>query len=191
MEQNTPSINHLLDELEDILEDSPRSLVRRNAIQVNYDELSEIISEMRANLPNQIKQAEKIISNCNKTVGEANNQAKSIVEQAKTQAQQLTSEHEITQLAQEEAARIIDAAYEEAKNLRIGAKEYVKERMAETEVRLNDMLAAFSNKSIELQSFVSNELDQCYKIRQGLLDGTADSNQDYDDSSDEYDDENY
>ncbi len=189
MEQNVPSITNLLDELEDMIERSRPVPFSRN-IMVNADDISDIIAEMRTNMPKQIKQAEKIISNCNRKVEEANNQAQTILEQARTQAQQLTSEHEITQLAQEEAEHIVDSAYEEAKNLRLGAKEYVKERMAETEERLNDMLEAFSNKSIELQSFVSNEVEQCYKIRQGLLDGVAD-NTDYLEDDGEYDDDEY
>jgi F0F1-type ATP synthase membrane subunit b/b' len=189
MEQNVPSITNLLDTLEDLLEQSRPVPFSRN-VMVNADDLADIISDMRSNLPNQIKQAEKIISNCNKTVSEANNQAKTILEQARTQAQQLTGEHEITRLAQEEAERIIDAAYEEAKNLRLGAKDYVKERMTETENRLNGLLEALSNNSIELQSFVSNELDQCYKIRQNLLDGASSDNDNYNDyPEDDYDDE--
>ncbi len=193
MDQSVPSISNLLDELDDIIETARRAPFSKGII-VNADEITDIIAEMRANIPNQVKQAEKIISNCNKTVGEANNQAKTIIEQAKTQAQQLTGEHEITLLAQEEAERIIDAAYEEAKNLRLGAKEYVKERLANTEERLNDMLSAFSSKSMELQSFVSNEIDQCYHIRQSLLDNSADNEQYADDDTygdNDYEDDDY
>lgn len=190
MEQNVPSINNLLDRLQNLIEEAPiKKFSRDNLIIVDYSEMSDLIAEMKANLPGQIKQAEKIVSNCNKTINEANNQAKTIVEQARTQAQQLTSEHEITRLAQEEAERIIDSAYEEARNLRIGAKDYVKERLADTEDRLNDMLEAFGNKSVELQSFVSNELDQCYKIRQSLLDGSVDNPQD--DYDEDYEDDEY
>lgn len=188
MDQNSPSIKNLLDELEDMLEKATSMPFSRNVI-VNIDEVTEIISEMRANLPNQIKQAEKIISNCNKTVGEANNQAKTIIEQAKTQAKELTSEHEITQLAQEEYANMVEAASEESKRLRLGAREYIKDRMMATEEHLNELLEAFSNTSIQMQSFISNEIDQCYKIRQSLLD-TVDDDAEEDDypAEDDYDD---
>ncbi len=196
MKQSTPSITNLLDELEDIIECAPRAAFKKGII-VDPNELTDLISEMRTNIPNQIKQAEKIYSNCNKTVSDANNQAKSIIEQAKAQAKQLTSEHEITLLAQEEAERIINEAYDEAKNLRAGAKDYVRERLEQIELRLNDMLSSLSTKSMEVQSFISDEIDQCFQIRQSILDGTVDNEQ-YDenegyveDNFDDYEDDEY
>jgi hypothetical protein len=66
MDSNVPSITNLLEELENIIEESRAVPFSRN-ISVDKDTIMDIIADMRANLPNQLKQAEKIVSNCNKT----------------------------------------------------------------------------------------------------------------------------
>ena len=188
-----PSIENLLDALQDLIEESKPVIFGGDKRAISAAELEDIIADIRQNLPTQIRQAEKIISNCNKTVGEANNQAKTILDQARTQAQQLTSEHEITKLAQEEAERIIDEAYAEAKNLRQGAKEYIRERMEETERCLNEMMTDINDRSREFQNYLSGEVDKCYSIKQELLDRPAPESEQpaAEDDYEDYDDDEY
>jgi hypothetical protein len=59
MDSNVPSITNLLEELEDMVENSRAVPFSRN-ISVDKDTVMDIIADMRANLPNQLKQAEKI-----------------------------------------------------------------------------------------------------------------------------------
>jgi exonuclease VII large subunit len=188
MDSNVPSITNLLEELENIIEESRAVPFSRN-ISVDKDTIMDIIADMRANLPNQLKQAEKIVSNCNKTVNEANNQAKMIIEQAKAQAKQLTLDHEITRLANEEAANIINSANEEAKSLRIGATEYVKDLFERSETVINESLEAFTSQSVQVQRFLTGEIDIIFKVRQELM-GKSDSNtNNYPPEPEEYDED--
>lgn len=182
MDGSKQTITNLIDELDGMVEDARSAMFARNQIMLDRGTLEDLIADMRANLPAEIKQAKDIVNNCNRKLKEASNQAQIIVEKANTEAQQLTMEHEITKLAQAEAERIIAEANEEAKKLRIGATEYIKDIFARAETVLNESLNAYTSQSVEVQNFLSGEVNIILKVRQDLMGGRSDEG---------YGDENY
>jgi ribosome assembly protein YihI (activator of Der GTPase) len=112
-----------------------------------------------------------------------------ILEQARAQAKQLTLDHEITRLANEEAANIINDANEEAKNLRIGATEYVKDLFERAETVINESLEAFTSQSLQVQRFLTGEIDIIFKVRQELMGKSDTAGNTYAPEPDEYDDD--
>lgn len=185
MEGSKQTITSLIDELDGMLEDAKTAMFARNNVVLDRNSLEDLIADMRANLPTEIKQAKDIVNNCNRKVKEASNQAQLIIDKANTEAQQLTMEHEITKLAQQEADRIIAEAKEEAKNLRIGATEYIKDIFARAETVLNESLNAYTSQSMEVQNFLSGEVNIILKVRQDLMGGRPEDDYPEDDYQDQ------
>lgn len=161
------TIDALLDELDDLLESS-RTVPFSNKVGVDREEILEIIDSIRLNLPAEIKQAQRIVDNCDKIINDANNKAKSIIKEVEEQAERLTSEHEISKRAKEQAAIIIDEAKTSARGMRIGAVEYADELLANTEQVIKETLEEFVKKSRTVEDFLSNEIDIIYDNRQEL-----------------------
>ena len=113
----------LLEQLEDTLERglnvpfSGRCLVRR-------DEVLELIQDIRLKLPDDIKQARSISEERSHILSEAEQKAEDIVRNAETRITAMVDEHEISRKAVEQAEVIIGNAKKNAREIRLGTREY-------------------------------------------------------------------
>lgn len=161
------SIFDMLDALEDLLDDA-KAMPFSNKVGINRDEFFEILSDIRLNLPGEIKQAQRIAADCDKIINDAHNKANAILKEAEDRSERLTGEHEITKMAKEQAAMIIDEAKATAREMRIGAVEYADEILANTEQAIKETLDNFSKQSRMAEDFFAREIDVIYDNRQEL-----------------------
>ena len=75
-------IEKIIDELEDYVETCKYQTFSTSNIVVNKEEMLELLSELRENVPDEIRQYQKIISNQEAILSEAKTQANSIVKEA-------------------------------------------------------------------------------------------------------------
>lgn len=161
------SILGYLEELEDLV-DSCRPVPFSGKISVNKDEIFDIVSDIRLNLPTEIRQAQRIAADCDKIVNEATTRANSIIRDAEAKANRMMEEHEITRLAHEEAVRIVDEAKQTSRNIRVGAIEYADEILSKTEQIVKSTFDSYSKHSREVEDYLSHEIDTIYSNRQEL-----------------------
>ena len=90
-------IEKIIDELEDYVETCKYQTFSTSNIVVNKEEILELLSELRENVPDEIRQYQKIISNQEAILSEAKTQANSIVKEANKMTEQLVDEHDIMQ----------------------------------------------------------------------------------------------
>ena len=128
-------INELIDEIEDIM-DNASSVPFSRKVSVDPDEIFEIVRDMRDSLPTEIKNAQWINDEKDRILQEAENEARSKVdnanneiknfkEQAKSQYQRMISEHQITAEARQEAQRILEQANQEANKIKQQSYQYI------------------------------------------------------------------
>ena len=92
METVSVKLIDLLDSLEDLLLESARIPLSGNRI-VNELDVLEILDTVRKEIPNDIKNASMILNDANKYIQEAKNHASSIIDNAKSQRNQLLDKH--------------------------------------------------------------------------------------------------
>lgn len=143
------NINELIDEIEDIM-DNASSVPFSRKVSVDPDEIFEIVREMRDSLPNEIKNAQWINDEKDRILQEADNEAKSKIEnansqinnfkeQAKSQYQKMISEHQITAQAREEARRIIEDANNQANSIKQQSYQYVDQLFSKSSENFNQL----------------------------------------------------
>ncbi len=187
--ENPQTVDDLLDELEDILEQSS-TMPFTGKTMVNKDEILEIITEIRLKLPNELKQSKWVLEERNKILIDAQKEAEAIVKDGGATVNRLVDEHEISRAAKALAEKIIADAKSEAKELRLGAIEYADEVLALIQNTMTDSLNAANKESEEMltaidklaenlkeevyqqaeknQQFYSSNLNVIYKNRQEL-----------------------
>ncbi|MBS4536095.1 ATPase [Clostridium sp. D2Q-14] len=116
----------LLNEIEDILEESSTIPLSGKSL-VDRHELLEIIKEIRIKLPDEIKQAEWIREERQRILAEAQKESETIINEAKLHIEEMIENDEITKKAKERSDEIISKAQNNAKDIRLGAKEYADE----------------------------------------------------------------
>lgn len=129
-------IEQIIDEIEEFIEECKPAPLSKTKITVEKDELMELVTELREEVPSEIKQYQKIISNQEAILTDAKNQANNMMAEANRMTKQLTDEHEIMQKAyananivMEEARvhaqQVVDNAYAEAENIRNQIMHYI------------------------------------------------------------------
>ena len=161
------SVLKLLDELEEILEES-RSVPFSNKISVNKEDLLEIITDIRNKLPNEIKQSKWILEERNKILADSEREADEIIKKAEEHMNQLVDEHEVTKKAYARADEIVESGQQTSKTMRIGAVEYTDNILMDTEERLKELQAAVARQQSQLNDFINESLDTLYDNRQEL-----------------------
>ncbi|MFA5525089.1 MAG: ATPase [Tissierellales bacterium] len=142
----------LLDEIEDIIEGSSTIPFAGKAL-VDKGDVLDIIKEIRIKLPDEIKQAEWIKEERQRILAEAQNEADTMVEEVKIHIEEMVDQHEITKQAYERSEEIISKAQSNAKEMRIGAKEYADSLLKEVEINLRGVVDTLQKNRQELNNF--------------------------------------
>ena len=144
----------LIDRIEEVMDNS-RSVPLMRGRLIDVDKVYEIIDEIRASFPDELKQARWIVKERQEMLEEAEKEANRILEEARERAQQLANEQEVVRLAEQQAADIMDRAKQQEREIRLGAEDYADEMLANLEVNLGKLLTAVQRGRDRLQGKVS------------------------------------
>lgn len=120
-------------------------------VLVDKGEILEIIKEIRIHLPDEIKQAQWIKEERQRILAEAQQEADTISEEANKHILSMIEQDEITKLANEQAEKIITQAQNNAKEMRLGAKDYVDGLLQSVELDLADLINTIKENRNELE----------------------------------------
>ena len=144
-------IEQIIEEIEEYIEGCKFQPLSNSKIVVNKEEIDELLRELRMKTPDEIKRYQKIISNKDAILADAQQKADSMIAQATAQTNELVSEHEIMQQAYAQANEIVEAATAqaqeildnatiEANNMRMAAMQYTDDILANVENLINQTM---------------------------------------------------
>lgn len=140
----------LLETLEDIIENAV-SVPFSGKCMVDRGEILELIQEIRLKLPDDIKQAKWVSKERSRILAEAQQEADNIVKNAESRIASLVNDHEIIKKAQEQAETIIGNAKKNAREIRLGTREYADNLLGRVEEMLEEMLKEIKEDRNELK----------------------------------------
>ena len=114
----------LLEEIEEIV-DTAAGFPLTGKIMVDSQELLEIVREIRAELPDEIQQAQWIKNERERIITEAKNQYEAVIEDAQKQADALVESNDITVRSKLRADELMKVTENTAKQLKIGTYDYL------------------------------------------------------------------
>ena len=131
----------LIDKLDELVHNA-KAVPLTDQVRIDREEIWEILDQMRATIPEEIKQARWIVKERQEMLGEAKREAERIVMEAREIAQREASQQEVVRLAERQAQQILDAAKQREREIRLGAEDYADEILSTLEVNLGKFLAA-------------------------------------------------
>lgn len=137
-------ILHLIDRLEEIIRES-RRVPFSDLRLVNEKRMWPLLDQMRISIPDEMRRAERIIREKDRTKAQATEEAERIVELARQEAAQLAADHNIAQAADKEAGIIREQARQEAQQIIAGADEYAFDVLCDLEQELKRALTVIEN----------------------------------------------
>ena len=164
-------IEQIIDEIEDYIDGCKTQAFAPSKIIVNRETMEELLNELRSKTPDEIKRYQKIISNKEAILADAQAKADAIIAQAQVKTDELVSEHEIMQQAyaqanetianaNKQAQQILDEATMDANNIRLSAISYTDDMMANME----QILATAINESGEKYKNYLTSIQSCYDV---------------------------
>jgi cell division septum initiation protein DivIVA len=196
-------IEQIIEEIEEYVDSCKYQPLSTTKIVVNKEEIEELLRELRLKTPDEIKRYQKIISNKDAILEDAQNKADAIIADAQTKAQEMVTQHEIMQkayaqanetinAANKQAQDILDSATQDANSIRLSAITYTDDMMANIESVLTQTL----DSAGERYKVFIDSLQECVSVvnhnRQELAPQTAQaaaiSNSSYHEEEEELDD---
>lgn len=164
-------IEQIIEEIEEFVDSCKFQPLSSTKIVVNKEELEELLRELRMKTPDEIKRYQKIISNKDAILADAQAKAEAIITDAQAQAQRIVGENEIVQAAYQQAnelieqtnaqaQEILDKATEDANSIRVSAIQYTDDMLENLEKIMSHTLEAAGAK---YSNFI-NSIQSCYDI---------------------------
>ncbi len=128
----------MIDELEDVIAEGKR-VPFSGRLLIDEDRVLDIIDRMRVAVPEELRQARRIIS-----------EQERLISEAQERVQQVLQEQGLLAAIEAERARLLEQAEREARSVRAGADEYARQVLEELEQRLLKVITSVQNGLQEL-----------------------------------------
>ncbi len=163
-------IEQVIEEIEDYIDGCKPQTFSSSKIIVNKEQMEELLSELRTKIPEEIKRYQKIISNKEAILADAQTKADAIIAQAHVKTDELVSEHQIMQqayaqanevvmIASRQAQEILDNATNDANNIRMGAIQYADDKLRDLEEAISHSMESAKVRHDSYISTLQNFLD--------------------------------
>ena len=131
----------LIDRLDDLVHNA-KAVPLTDQVRLDREEIYEILDQMRATIPEEIKQARWIVKERQEMLAEAKRECDRIVQDAREQAMREASQTEIVKLAEKQADDIVDEAKRQARETRLEMEDWADSILSTLELNLDKFLTA-------------------------------------------------
>lgn len=146
------NIEDILEQLDDMLDTAWAMPLSGGKIVVDGEKVRDMLDEIRANLPSEIRQAHAIVNDRTEIINVAKKEAESIIRNAEERRNQILSREEIVVQAQERANEIQAQTQKRAREMRRNAQEFTEDILRRTEESLAQQVAQVRQARVSLRS---------------------------------------
>ncbi|MFV1948325.1 MAG: hypothetical protein ACC633_00140 [Anaerolineales bacterium] len=137
-------ILHLVDRLEELINHS-RSIPFTHNVIVDEDRMLDLIDQMRVAIPEEVKKSQQILSQKDRVMAQAKEEADRTLNIAKEKSEKLSDRDSIVQESKKKASQIELESELKAKKTQSDADEYVAETLTNLEIALERVLNQVRN----------------------------------------------
>jgi hypothetical protein len=131
----------LIDKLDDLIHNA-KTVPLTDTVRIEREEIYDILDQMRASIPEEIKQARWIVKERQDMLAEAKREAERLIQEARDKAEELASQEEVVRLAHEQAEQILNETENRTYEMRVGAEGYADEIFGTLEANLDKFSSA-------------------------------------------------
>ncbi len=134
------SIDELLEQIDDMVDKAWSLPLSGGKCLVEADRLRDIIDDVRANLPSELRQAKAIVADRADIITGAKREAEEIVRKAEERARAMVSHEEVVKQAQAKANELLTQSQQRSREMRKGANDFAEDVLKRTEETLAQRL---------------------------------------------------
>lgn len=152
---NEKHIEDLITSLYDMIQDARAVPLAADKCFVERDKALDLLDEIIAQLPAELKQSRAIVESRNELIGQARREAESIVRKAQEDAERLVSQQSIYQEAKRQCMEMVEQAKAQVAGLRKASNQYMDEALARTEEAIAQSLAEVKETRSKFQALTA------------------------------------
>ena len=138
---NEQHIEDLITVLYDTIQDAKSVPLSADKCILERDRILDMLDEIIAQLPAELKQSRTIVESRNELIGQARRESESIIRQAQEKANQLVTQEAIYQEAQRQSQELLQQTKTRMAELRRVSNEYMDNALLRTEEAIAQSLA--------------------------------------------------
>ena len=133
------TLTNLVDELEDLVETASQ-IPLTGKVMVDRQEFMEILNDIKAQMPGEISQAQKIYQDKDNIINGAHDEADKILSAARSHAEKVIDENELVIQAKDKAEQILTQANKESNEIRERVRDYADSLLENTQSNLAEII---------------------------------------------------
>jgi regulator of protease activity HflC (stomatin/prohibitin superfamily) len=146
------NVDELLDLMEETLEEGTAMPFSAGKRVVDVDKIRDIVDDVRANLPDEMRQSKKIVAEREQIIADAQREADGLVKQAEERSKLMVSDQEIVKRAQKRAVEILTTAQGQAREISKSATAYCENILKNSEEVMARSIADIKNTRMNLRN---------------------------------------
>ena len=153
-------INHLIDMLYEKVEDAKSPALKPDLSIVDRDEILDLLDELRAQLPIEMKRAQELLAAREKFVEDAKRDVDRMIHQAELDAKAKISDSEVLTAARDKGRQIISHAEERSRQMYRVTNEYTEDALARTEEAIQMALDEVKQSRVRFRAASASKMQE-------------------------------
>jgi len=168
----TNDVNRLIDLICERIDEAKSPALKPGMSIVDRNEILDLLEELRAQLPVELKRAQELLAAREKFVDEAKRDVERMMRQAELEARSKVSDSEVLYAAKEKARAVVAQAEERSRQLYQVANEYAEDALARTEEAVQAALDEVKQSRIRFRAASVEKMQkQREKLESGMVQG--------------------
>lgn len=163
----------LLQEIEDIL-DAAGGFPLTGKVMVDPDDITDILKEIRKELPEEIQQAQWIKNERQRILDDAKSEYDRLIKLANEKSDQLVESDDITLRAKKRADEILRSTQDSVNELKMGTFEYVDQILYTFQQRITDMNESYVQRMLTDVTDLFEKMDRTISDNRAELKAMSD-----------------
>ena len=154
---NEQNIEDIISALYDMVQDARALPLGADKCILERDKVLDMLDEIIAQLPVELKQARTIVESRNELIGQARREAEGLIRQAQEKADQMVSEEAIYQEAKRQCQEMVLNTHTRMSELRKASNDYMDDALRRTEEAIALSLEDVRDTRTKFQALVESQ----------------------------------
>lgn len=154
---NEQHIEDIISSLYDMIQDARALPLGADKCILDRDKVLDMLDEIIAQLPSELKQSRTIVESRNELIGQARREAENIVRQAQQKAQELVAQEAVYQEARRQCQEMYDKTQSRIAELRKVSNEYMDDALRRTEEAIAESLGDVRETRVRFRALTEKQ----------------------------------
>ena len=165
---NEQTLEDIISALYDMVQDARALPLGADKCILERDKVLDMLDEIIAQLPAELKQARTIVESRNELIGQARREAEALIRQAQEKAAQMVEEEAIYQEAKRQCQEMVLQAQNKMAELRKVSNDYMDDALRRTEEAISISLEDVRDTRIKFRALVENQEKKANSVVQEI-----------------------